>query len=139
MKKILIVMLAVLLACSIFAACSKPAEEEPSVQPTVITAETPQPTEAATTTPDAVPTDVSPTTGLPGNTTYKPIMVQIDNADAARPQTGISYADIVYETDVDGSDTRLTALYNDQINGDAPEELVVGPVRSSRYYLPVPA
>ena len=62
-------------------------------------------------------------------------MVQIDNADAARPQTGISYADIVYETDVDGSDTRLTALYNDAVNGvDAPGELTVGPVRSSRYY-----
>lgn len=135
MKKILIVMLAVLMACSIFAACSKPAEEEPSAQPTVITAETPQPTEAATTAADAVPTDISPTTGLAGNTAYKPIMVQIDNADAARPQTGISYADIVYETDVDGSDTRFTALYNDAINGaDAPDELIVGPVRSSRYY-----
>ena len=135
MKKILIVMLAVLMACSIFAACSKPAEEEPSVQPTVIAAETPQPAQTASATPYAVPTDISPTTGLEGNTAYKPVMVQIDNADAARPQTGISYADIVYETDVDGSDTRLTALYNDAVNGvDAPGELTVGPVRSSRYY-----
>lgn len=134
MKKILIVMLAMLMACSIFAACSKPAEEEPSVQPTVIAAETPQPTETPEATSE-VPTDVSPTTGMPGNTAYKPIMVQIDNADAARPQTGISYADIVYETDVDGGDTRFTALYNDAVNGTgAPDELIVGPVRSSRYY-----
>lgn len=134
MKKILAILLAALMACAIFAACSKP-EEEPTAQPTVVEAGTPKPTEAATPEPTAAdPNDVSPTTGLPGNTTYKPIMVQLDNADAARPQTGISYADIVYETDVDGGDTRFTALFNDKINSNAPEELTVGAVRSSRYY-----
>lgn len=138
MKKILVVMLVAIMVCSVFAACSKP-EEEPAAQPTptVIAAATATPTPAATSTPEATidPASTSPTTGLPGNTVYRPIMVQIDNADAARPQTGLSYADIVYETDVDGGDTRFTALYNDAINGEgAPEELIVGPVRSSRYY-----
>ena len=135
MKKFLTVMLAAIVACSIFTACSQPVEEEPSVQPTVIEAATPAPAETPAPEASADPTEISPTTGLPGNTVYKPIMVQIDNADAARPQTGLSYADIVYETDVDGGDTRFTALYNDAVNGtDAPDELIVGPVRSSRYY-----
>ncbi len=134
MKKILTVMLAALMVCGIFTACAKP-EEQPSAQPTKITTTESQSPASSTESPESIPTDISPTTGLPGNTVYKPIMVQIDNAANARPQTGISYADIVYETDVDGSDTRLTALYNDAINGaDAPEELIVGPVRSSRYY-----
>lgn len=137
MKKILAILLASVMACAIFAACSKP-EEKPSAQPTTVVSEkTPAPTQTSEAT-NGIPTDVSPTTGLPGNTTYKPIIVQLDNADAARPQTGISYADIVYETDVDGGDTRFTALFNDAINSgensDAPEELIVGPVRSSRYY-----
>lgn len=132
MKKILAILLAAVMACAIFAACSKP-EETPTAQPTVVTAETAKPTDTPAPT-NEIPTDVSPTTGMPGNTTYKPVIVQIDNADAARPQTGLSYADIVYETDVDGGDTRFTAIFNDQINGDAPEELTVGPVRSSRYY-----
>lgn len=134
MKKILTVILAVIMVCGVFTACAKPAEE-PSVAPTKITSETatPEPTPTETNTD---PTDVSETTGLQGNTTYKPIMVQIDNADAARGyQEGLSMADIVYETDIDGGDTRFTALFNDAINGEnAPEELVVGPVRSSRYY-----
>lgn len=136
MKKILTVLLAALMVCGVFTACSKPAEE-PSAAPTTITTETQEPSAApATETPDAIPTDVSPTTGLTGNTTYKPIIVQIDNESAkARPQTNIQAADVVYETPVEASDVRLTALYNDAINGeDAPDEFTVGPVRSTRYY-----
>lgn len=122
------------MVCGVFTACAKPVEE-PSAAPTQITSAT----EAPSATPEPTntdPTDVSPTTGMPGNTTYKPIIVQIDNAVGARGyQEGLSYADIVYETDVDGGDTRFTALYNDAINGEnAPEELIVGAVRSSRYY-----
>lgn len=70
----------------------------------------------------------SPTTGLPTqNTSYVPILVQIDNNLAAIPQWGISRADIIYEMILTGQgDTRLTALFSDQY----PSE--VGPVRSGR-------
>ncbi|MEG2575680.1 MAG: DUF3048 domain-containing protein [Christensenella sp.] len=135
MKRILTILLTAVMVCGIFTACAKPAEVAPSAKPTVVTAETPAPTEAPTATPDAIPTNVSLTTGLEGNTTYKPIIVQIDNEPPARPQTGVQAADIVYETPIEGADTRLTCLYNDAINSaDAPEKLTVGPVRSSRYY-----
>jgi hypothetical protein len=135
MKKILCIFIAAVLACSIFAACSKP-EETPSKEPIQVTTATETPSAQPSPTTEKIPTDVSPTTGLPGNTVYKPIMVQIDNESGkARPQTNIQAADVVYEALVESTATRLTALYNDAINGEnAPEEFIVGPVRSSRYY-----
>lgn len=52
-------------------------------------------------------------------------VVKIDNAPAARPQTGLAAADVVYVEPVEGGLTRLAAVYS------APPE-VVGPVRSAR-------
>ncbi len=72
--------------------------------------------------------NISPTTGLPGNTKYRPVQVQIDNEPTGRPQFGIQAADIVYEAMIEGLDTRLSAIFNDNL----PEK--VGPVRSSRVY-----
>ena len=72
---------------------------------------------------------VSLTTGLPvSNASYHPVVVQIDNEASGRPQYGIQAADIVYESLIEGSDTRFTALFNDTL----PEK--VGPVRSARVY-----
>lgn len=81
-------------------------------------------------TPEASPDAslLSPTTGLPGNTEYRPVQVQIDNEVTGRPQYGIQAADIVYEAMIEGEDTRLSAIYNDTL----PEK--VGPVRSSKVY-----
>jgi len=71
---------------------------------------------------------VSPTTGLPGNTKYRPVQVQIDNEPTGRPQYGIQSADIVYEAMIEGVDTRLSCIFNDTL----PTQ--VGYVRSSRVY-----
>jgi hypothetical protein len=54
------------------------------------------------------------------------VVVKIDNVDAARPQTGINQADVVYEEMVEGGLTRLAAIYQ----SDYPT--LVGPVRSGR-------
>ncbi len=54
------------------------------------------------------------------------MVVKIDNVDAARPQSGINQADVVYEEEVEGGLTRLAAVF--QSNYPA----VVGPVRSGR-------
>ncbi|CAL9491932.1 hypothetical protein SUDANB95_03235 [Actinosynnema sp. ALI-1.44] len=51
--------------------------------------------------------------------------VKIDNAPAARPQTGLAAADVVYVEPVEGGLTRFAAVYS------KPPE-VVGPVRSAR-------
>ena len=54
------------------------------------------------------------------------MVVKIDNVDAARPQSGINQADVVYEEEVEGGLTRLAAVFQSQYPA------VVGPVRSGR-------
>ncbi|MBP2005747.1 DUF3048 domain-containing protein [Halobacillus andaensis] len=56
------------------------------------------------------------------------IAVMVNNHTAARPQSGLSKADIVYEFLAEGQITRLLALYQSNL----PEN--VGPVRSARSY-----
>ncbi len=58
----------------------------------------------------------------------RPLAVTIDNADAARPQSGLDKANIVYEVLAEGGITRFLAIYA------AQEADVVGPVRSARPY-----
>ncbi|MFJ9038441.1 DUF3048 domain-containing protein [Streptomyces sp. NPDC102406] len=54
------------------------------------------------------------------------LAVKIDNVGAARPQTGIEDADIVYAEQVEGGLSRLMAVFGSRL----PD--VVGPVRSAR-------
>ncbi|MFF0112349.1 DUF3048 domain-containing protein [Streptomyces prasinus] len=54
------------------------------------------------------------------------LAVKIDNAPAARPQTGLESADVVYVEQVEGGLSRLMAVYATRL----PES--VGPVRSVR-------
>jgi hypothetical protein len=58
----------------------------------------------------------------------RPIAVVIENHTDARPQSGLTDADIVYETLAEGGITRFLALY--QIR--EPKE--IGPIRSARPY-----
>ncbi|MBN1374432.1 DUF3048 domain-containing protein [Candidatus Dojkabacteria bacterium] len=57
-----------------------------------------------------------------------PIAVMIENHPDARPQTGLIYADIVFETLAEGGITRFMPIYWSHM----PE--YVGPVRSTRLY-----
>lgn len=60
--------------------------------------------------------------------THEPLGVMIENHTDARPQSGISYADVVYEAIAEGGITRFLNIFYCQ---DAD---VVGPVRSARTY-----
>ena len=62
---------------------------------------------------------------------YRPVLVAMDNAAQARPQTALMLADIVYEFPLDRTDhgTRYLALFSDEL----PTR--VGPVHTSRSYL----
>ncbi len=133
MKRLLVIVLVAMLAagaCFVSAGFAyDEAQDEKSETGIISALDTVETTETETV--------VSPTTGLPTTNVYKPVFVQIDNSTAARPQSGIQFADVVYESgiEVDDADTRLSAVFNDVIYKDgAPERLVVGPVRSSRYY-----
>ncbi len=59
----------------------------------------------------------------------RPLAVMIENHQEARPQSGLSSADVVYETVAEGGITRFMAVYYCHI-GDTQ----VGPVRSARTY-----
>lgn len=61
---------------------------------------------------------------------HRPLGVMIENHQEARPQSGLAWADVVYEAVAEGGITRFLAVYFCQ---DAE---FVGPVRSARtYYL----
>src|SRR5437870_3896363 len=55
------------------------------------------------------------------------LAVKVENLPAARPQTGLSWADLVYEEPVEGGITRFIAIYQCQ---DAAR---IEPVRSARF------
>ncbi len=61
-------------------------------------------------------------------TLHRPLGIMIEDHTDARPQSGVSRADIVYEAVAEGGITRFLAIYYCQ---DAP---LVGPVRSARTY-----
>lgn len=61
---------------------------------------------------------------------HRPLGVMVENSTDARPQSGISFADTVYEAVAEGGITRFLLVYYCQDAG------IVGPVRSARtYYL----
>ena len=53
--------------------------------------------------------------------------VKIENSGAARPQSGLNEADIVFEEIINDGDTRFAAVFHSQ---DADP---IGPIRSGRY------
>lgn len=73
----------------------------------------------------------SPVTGKPLQSPGNVVAVSIDDSAYARPQSGLSSADLVYEFLTEGGITRYLAIYHSQ----APSK--VGPVRSTRPYFAV--
>jgi len=65
---------------------------------------------------------------LSSGTGTRPVAVMVENSFAARPQSGLALADLVFEVVDEYGITRFVAIYN---SNDAP---VVGPVRSARPY-----
>jgi hypothetical protein len=60
--------------------------------------------------------------------TRHPIAVMLDDHWGARPQSGLSQADVVYHAPAEGGIPRYMAIFQTQ----TPES--IGPIRSSRYY-----
>ncbi|MCR6544031.1 DUF3048 domain-containing protein [Dehalobacterium formicoaceticum] len=75
--------------------------------------------------PYRCPFDGTPLKELP----LRPVVVAIDNLAAARPQSGLSQADLIYEVPAEGGITRFLAFY---YHGQAEK---IGPIRSARPYL----
>ncbi|MGH7685209.1 MAG: DUF3048 domain-containing protein [Candidatus Dormibacteria bacterium] len=91
---------------------------------TTAATKSPTPKPGVTPSPTAAPATPAPTPGPPPLST--PWVVQVENLNDARPQSGLSTADIVYEYETEGGISRFSALFLQ------PPTATVGPVRSAR-------
>jgi hypothetical protein len=89
-----------------------------------------EPLSAGRVGPDSFPENVNPLTGLivsdPSVLARRPLAIKVANTAQVRPQSGLAWADLVFEHYAEGGLTRLTAIFYSQ----APE--YVGSVRSGR-------
>ena len=119
MKKLLSVFLAALMIASVFTGCV-PAPEGNEDTPPEIVEPTPPPYTPNPWTGEKMSEDF--------DTDMRAIAVMINNVSACRPQRGLTQANILYESKVEGGITRFMAIYEDytKLDGD------IGPVRSGR-------
>lgn len=102
------------------------------------TASLPTPTNAFEEDPNEPKTQVCPLNGSKHTkkaesfwTLRRPLAIMIENHTEARPQSGLSSADIIYEAVAEGGITRFMTLYYCNL-----ADVQVGPIRSARtYYL----
>jgi hypothetical protein len=106
------VTLAVLLLVT---ACGSPAKPSPTAPATA------RPTATATATP-------APPTPTPIPPLASPAIIQVENSQFGRPQSGLASADLVYEYVAEGGVGRFSVFF---FNLPAPAQ-AVGPVRSAR-------
>jgi hypothetical protein len=76
--------------------------------------------------PASSPALLSPFTGKPVSALGPVLAVKIDNLAQARPQTGLTEADLVYVLPVEGGLSRILAVFSSHFPS------VIGPVRSAR-------
>jgi len=120
-KSLILLTVAIMLAPLLFAGCKKGPVELTTPWPVADKERrAPRPDDLA----------VWPFTGErvtdPDTLSRRPLSIKIENSAAARPQTGIAAADVVYETISEGGITRFNCIYH----SDLPPQ--VGPVRSAR-------
>ena len=126
MKRFLLCVLSVLTAGVMLASCAKDEGIQPSSPDAPTQAEpTPVPT------PTLPPYEANALTGEARDADYpagqRITAVMVNNITRARPQRGLSDAQMLFEIKVEGGITRFMALYNDY--HDIQE---VGPIRSGR-------
>jgi len=102
----------------------------PTDTPAPPTVPTAAPPPVAPSGPDSYPDGVNPLSGLPVDDPTvldrAPLAIKVSNDPLARQQSGLSFADLVWEHYTEGAITRYTAIFYSQ----APE--MVGSVRSGR-------
>jgi hypothetical protein len=110
------------------ASSSDTAPSQPTPRPA--SANTPTPAAPAAVVPVARDGDINPLTGLPApaaNLNRRPLGIKVPNFPfSARPQSGLSRADVVIEHEAEAYLTRFMAIF---YGNDAP---VLGPIRSLR-------
>ncbi|MER1986801.1 MAG: DUF3048 domain-containing protein [Solibacillus sp.] len=113
-----------MMSVCILAACSNKEEVAP-----VEALEEPEVIEEVAVEEEVLPF-VTPFTGerVAEEVVMRPVLATINNHPDARPQSGLTSADVVYEMLAEGDVTRFLALYQTEL----PES--IGPIRSARSY-----
>lgn len=109
---------------------------KPETTPEQLARALPGPGQITTEDPQAAKTEACPLNGVYHTDKAKeswekkrPLAVMIENHTEARPQSGLSSADVVYEVVAEGGITRLMALFYCNLG-----DFQVGPIRSARTY-----
>ena len=127
MKRKIASVLAALSACAMLAACT-PGTDTQTIDSQ---SENPVATTEPAPTPTPEPYEANVLTGEPKDADYpegqRITAVMVNNITAARPQRGLSRADMLFEIKVEGGITRFMPLFVDY--NDIEE---IGPVRSGR-------
>lgn len=111
------------------------AEASPTTAPTASAPRTQPPSPAPTPTPSPTATplpDTADLTGVPADpdVAHRLVLaVMLDDARAARPQSGFNAASVVYQSLADGYESRYLLLFQEG------ETKAIGPVRSARFFL----
>jgi hypothetical protein len=92
------------------------------------TSPSPSPSPSASLGPVMVPAPLTGELVTPAAAALHPIAVMIDDLRAARPQSGLAKASIIYQAPAEGGIPRYMAVFAETVPAD------VGPVRSARYY-----
>ena len=126
MKRKLLVLTALLSLCVLLAACKKSDDTISTPASTATSSAGPE----ATPEPTLPPYEANVLTGEPKGADYpegqRITSVMVNNIVAARPQRGLSKADILFEIKVEGGITRFMPVFTDyKTIGE------IGPVRSS--------
>ncbi|MCU6711265.1 DUF3048 domain-containing protein [Paenibacillus sp. J5C_2022] len=98
--------------------------------------ETMEPTATVDPTAEPTPTPLpyaAPLTGIgiEKEASARPMAVLINNLAPARPQSGLTEADVIWEVLAEGGITRLVAIFQ----STEKQDFTIGPIRSNRPYL----
>jgi hypothetical protein len=99
------------------------------VRPTLQPSPSPRPSPTPSPTTNLVAADLDGVLVAPELAHRQPIAISIDDARAARPQSGFNGASIVWHAPADGYETRYLMVFQEGESTD------IGPVRSARLYL----
>lgn len=136
MKRIFALLLAICMVTLCGCSSDTPEETLPETQPSTAST-TPstvptQPTQPTETQPTEYTGKYNPLTGekIEGDGLLRPFAVVLNNTKSDLPQYGVSDADILYETLIEG-ETRMLGIYYDVL---ANSGKFLGTIRSARYY-----
>lgn len=137
MKRLICMALVLVLTACLLAACGESAPTRADGNDTAPSVSQPTPEPTPTPTPEP-PYDPNPMTGEPKDADYNDDVrltaVMVNNIVQARPQRGLSQAEMLFEIKVEGGITRFMAIYQDY-----QKIQEVGPVRSARdqFFYPI--